>query len=149
MIEVENVLNNRPLTYVDADVTEEVITPNRLICGRNLSIVSLEGKGSHALKNIGFFFLPFSHLSVIAEIKYCYTFFKSDALFSFKAMRLLSFLFLVVLCLYVCKSSSIFTHTAPPSPPLNNIYNTVNIFHQKKQLETNNYNIFQGIFLLL
>ena len=64
-------------------------------------------------------------------------------------MRLLSFLFLVVLCLYVCKSSSIFTHTAPPSPPLNNIYNTVNIFHQKKQLETNNYNISQGIFFAL
>ena len=40
LIEVENVLNNRPLTYTD--VTEEVITPNRLICGCNLSIVSLE-----------------------------------------------------------------------------------------------------------
>jgi hypothetical protein len=52
LVEVENVLNNRPLTYVDNDVTEEVITPNRLICGRNLSVVSLKGEGTDTSPNV-------------------------------------------------------------------------------------------------
>ena len=68
---------------------------------------------------------------------------------TFRVFRLMRFslMFFVFLCLYVCKFSRIFTPTTPPSPPLNNVYNTVYIFHQKKQFETNNYNIFQGIFL--
>ena len=52
LVEVENVLNNRPLTYVDTDVTEEVVTPNRLLCGKNLSVVSQENGGSMAVNNV-------------------------------------------------------------------------------------------------
>ena len=58
-----------------------------------------------------------------------------------------SLMFLIALCLYVGKCSRIFTPPPTPSPPLNNFYNKVNIFHEKKQFETNNYNIFQFFFL--
>ena len=40
LIEVENVINNRPLTYIDTDTTEEVLTPNHLIFGRSLPIAN-------------------------------------------------------------------------------------------------------------
>ena len=55
-----------------------------------------------------------------------------------------SLVFLVILCLYICKCSSIFTPTPTPSPPLNDFYNN---FHKQNQIEINNYNIFQ-LFLL-
>ena len=71
---------------------------------------------------------------------------RSPPFLVFRLMRF-SLVFFVFLCLYVCKFFRIFTPSTPPSPPLNNVYNTVNIFHQKKEFETNNYNIFQGIFL--
>ena len=44
-MEVENILNNRPLTYIDTDTTEEIITPNHLIVGRSLPIYSNESIG--------------------------------------------------------------------------------------------------------
>ena len=52
-----------------------------------------------------------------------------------------------IMCIYVGKCYSSFTPTPTPFPPLNNIYNKVNIFHQMKQNETINYNIFQLLFL--
>ena len=55
-----------------------------------------------------------------------------------------SLVFLVILCLYICKCSSIFTPTPTPSHPLNDFYNN---FHKQNQIEINNYNIFQ-LFLL-
>ena len=34
--EVENIVNNRPLIYMYDDVTQDVVTPNKLLFGRNL-----------------------------------------------------------------------------------------------------------------
>ena len=34
--EIENVLNNRPLVYVYEDVNQDILTPNKLLFGRNL-----------------------------------------------------------------------------------------------------------------
>ena len=34
--EIQNVLNNRPLTYVYTDNFNEVLTPNKLLYGRNI-----------------------------------------------------------------------------------------------------------------
>ena len=42
LIEVENVINNRPLTYFDTDSTEDILTPNHLIYGRSLPIANRE-----------------------------------------------------------------------------------------------------------
>ena len=42
LIEAENIINNRPLSYIDTDTTEEIITPNHLIFGRSLPIASNE-----------------------------------------------------------------------------------------------------------
>ena len=36
VIEVEDVINSRPLTYVTADDLEEPLTPAHLLCGRRL-----------------------------------------------------------------------------------------------------------------
>ena len=58
-----------------------------------------------------------------------------------------SLVFVVALCLYVGKCSSIFTPNPTPSPSLNNLYNKVNILYGKKQIETNNYNIYQLLLL--
>ena len=38
LIEVENMINNRPLTYIDTDGIDETLTPNHLIHGRRLPI---------------------------------------------------------------------------------------------------------------
>ena len=40
LVEVENVINNRPLSYIDNDSTEEVLTPNHLLCGRAIHIAN-------------------------------------------------------------------------------------------------------------
>ena len=40
LIEVENIINNRPLTYIDTETTEQVLTPNHLIFGRSLPIAN-------------------------------------------------------------------------------------------------------------
>ena len=40
IVEVENVVNNRPLTYIDTDTVEEVLTPNHLILGRSLPMAN-------------------------------------------------------------------------------------------------------------
>ena len=61
------------------------------------------------------------------------------------SFRALSLVFLVVLCLYICKCSGIFTPTH--TPPLNNFYNKGNIYPKKTQIETKNYNIFQILIL--
>ena len=45
LVEVENIINNRPLSYIDTDTTEEIITPNHLIVGRSLPIYSNESIG--------------------------------------------------------------------------------------------------------
>ena len=45
LVELENIINNRPLTYIDTDTTEEIITPNHLIVGRSLPIYSNESIG--------------------------------------------------------------------------------------------------------
>ena len=57
----------------------------------------------------------------------------------------LSFVFLFVFCLYVGKCSGIIPAANPPL--LNNFYNKGNIYPKNKQVEINNYNIFQ-IFIL-
>ena len=36
LIEAEGVINDRPITYIDTDSTEEPLTPNHLIFGRRL-----------------------------------------------------------------------------------------------------------------
>ena len=36
IIEIENVLNSRPLTYLYPDEMDEALTPSHLICGRRL-----------------------------------------------------------------------------------------------------------------
>jgi len=36
LIEVERIINNRPLIYVSGDLTEEPLTPSHLICGKRL-----------------------------------------------------------------------------------------------------------------
>ena len=36
LVEVEKIVNNRPLTYTDNDITEEPVTPNHLLFGRRL-----------------------------------------------------------------------------------------------------------------
>ena len=38
LLDIENTLNNRPLTYVEDDVEYPVLTPNVLIIGQNLSL---------------------------------------------------------------------------------------------------------------
>ena len=43
LVEVENIVNNRPLTYVDTDTTGEIVTPNHLIYGRSLPIANQKG----------------------------------------------------------------------------------------------------------
>ena len=40
MKEVENVINNRPLVFVYDEVDEIVLTPNKLLFGRNLPVVA-------------------------------------------------------------------------------------------------------------
>ena len=40
--QIENVINNRPLTYDYTDDMVEPITPNKLLYGRNLDVVNLE-----------------------------------------------------------------------------------------------------------
>ena len=36
LVEIERIINNRPLTYVSGDLTEEALTPSHLICGKRL-----------------------------------------------------------------------------------------------------------------
>ena len=38
--EIENIINNRPLVYMYDDVNQEVLTPNKLVFGRNLDVVA-------------------------------------------------------------------------------------------------------------
>ena len=40
MKEIENVINNRPLTFMYDDVNQELLTPNKLLFGRNLETVA-------------------------------------------------------------------------------------------------------------
>ena len=40
MKEIENVINNRPLTFMSDDVNQELLTPNKLLFGRNLETVA-------------------------------------------------------------------------------------------------------------
>ena len=42
--EIENVLNNRPLTFVYNDDLVETLTPNKLLYGRNIETVVTESK---------------------------------------------------------------------------------------------------------
>ena len=62
----------------------------------------------------------------------------STLFFCFRFMRC-SLVFLVVMCIFVGKCYSSFTPTPSPFPP--------SIFHQMKQNETINYNIFYLLFL--
>ena len=36
-IEAECIINSRPLTYVDDDPNNDVLTPSHLVCGRKLN----------------------------------------------------------------------------------------------------------------
>ena len=38
LIEIERIINNRPLVYVNSDLTKEPLTPSHLICGRRLGV---------------------------------------------------------------------------------------------------------------
>ena len=38
--EVENIINNRPLIYMYDDINEQVLTPNKLLFGRNLEVTA-------------------------------------------------------------------------------------------------------------
>ena len=39
--EIENTINNRPLTYIDTDTIQEAVTPNHLSYGRRLDLVTV------------------------------------------------------------------------------------------------------------
>ena len=36
-VEAESIINSRPLTYVDDDPNNDVLTPSQLVCGRKLN----------------------------------------------------------------------------------------------------------------
>ena len=69
LIEVEGVLNSRPLTYIYTEVTEESLTPSHLMIGRRLNTLpdrtelsdhedcasKLQRKARHLSKLIGHF----------------------------------------------------------------------------------------------
>ena len=40
--EIENIINNRPLTYIYDDVSQDILTPNKLLFGRNLEVKAPE-----------------------------------------------------------------------------------------------------------
>ena len=65
--------------------------------------------------------------------------------FFFHFMRF-SLVFIVLLCLYVCKCSGIFT--CNPTPPLDNFYHKSNIYPKKLRIEIKGYNIFQILILV-
>ena len=72
----------------------------------------------------------------------------APAAFRFFCLMRLSFVFLIVFCLYVGKCSRvILAPTLSPSPPLNTFYNKGKIYLENKQVEININNIFQ-IFIL-
>ena len=50
LIQVEGVLNNRPLTYQGEDLEEEVITPNHLIYGAALPTKAEHDSDSDPMK---------------------------------------------------------------------------------------------------
>ena len=45
--EVEAVVNTQPLTYLDDDISNEVLTPAHLLYGRKILFVSILRKGRH------------------------------------------------------------------------------------------------------
>ena len=49
--QIENVINNRPLTYDYTDDMIEPITPNKLMYGRNLDVVNINGNNYEKIDN--------------------------------------------------------------------------------------------------
>ena len=43
LIEVEVVINNRPLTYVDENDLDQILTPSHLFCGRRTLDLTTDG----------------------------------------------------------------------------------------------------------
>jgi hypothetical protein len=52
LVEVESIINDRPITYIDTDSIEEPITPNHLIFGRRLLAMNQSSKESEPAKSI-------------------------------------------------------------------------------------------------
>ena len=48
LIEIEAVVNNRPLTYIDENDLDQILTPSHLFCGRRLLDEPVDG--NRALK---------------------------------------------------------------------------------------------------
>ena len=46
LLEIENVLNSRPLCYLYDDDQEDIVTPNHLLYGRKLNVNSINSDGS-------------------------------------------------------------------------------------------------------
>lgn len=45
LAEIERILNNRPLTFINDDVNEEILTPSSLIYGKTVNIEFVDDKG--------------------------------------------------------------------------------------------------------
>ena len=45
LIEIQRILNNRPLTFVNDDVNEEILTPNHLVYGKAINVNYVDDNG--------------------------------------------------------------------------------------------------------
>ena len=57
LLDIENILNNRPLTYVEGDAEYPILSPNTIVIGQNLMLPSIvenskKQRGSDEEKNI-------------------------------------------------------------------------------------------------
>ena len=57
LLDIENTLNNRPLTYVEGDAEYPILSPNTIVIGQNLMLPSIlenskKQRGSDEEKNI-------------------------------------------------------------------------------------------------